>query len=732
MAENNESQNSTKRNKKKSVNFDSQQVISKVTTAFKLPTVREGVLILICFGLLVGLMQINLFPRSLDIQVGQASRIDVRAPRDVLDRASTKLLRQEAVEQALLGIKEDLDYYSFDERVAKTAAYKLNRFFDMITVERLNRQDDKKKPKVFTAETLESYFYRSIDLKIVNQLIELSEEDYLNVREKSYQILNSLETERQIGEFTLEEIYGEMTEIMTENSVDPKYSAKVAELIKASLRPNVQLNEVKINKLKREVSNQVTPVLYQRDDLIISKNQMVTESDIEVLRDLHLITQDSGRIKVLVSLFLLLMLMLAVMMIYLVQFHSGLFKEERTLYLILLLLLVAIGMVKALSLVDTSVLPYLAPVSFVVMLASVLINRPLALFLNAIIALLSGMIIEFSLALTAFYFLSGTVCVLSLRQFTRQRDLVRCGSILMGFNAVTMILLNLIFRTRFEFVSVLLTVGSGFLSSVLAIGSLPFIENVFKMTSPIRLLELANPSHPLLRRLQIEAPGTYQHSIMVGNLAEAAAQGIGADALWVRVGAYYHDIGKIKRPYFFTENQYAQDNPHEKLNATLSTLIVTYHVRDGAELAREYGLPNKLIEIIEQHHGTDLVRYFYNKAIENQEEDKGTVPEEDFRYEGPKPQTKEAALIMLADSVEAAVKSQQKLTPAKLETLVQKIIRERLDGGQFDECNITLKELTSVKNSFMKVLGSMLHSRIEYPEKILKEMERNKNADINK
>jgi len=367
------------------------------------------------------------------------------------------------------------------------------------------------------------------------------------------------------------------------------------------------------------------------------------------------------------------------------------------------------------------------------MLMTILVNPQLALAMTCVISLLCGMIVEYNLALSIFFFVSGIVAVLTLVNFSRQRDLVRSGSILMVSNAVTVILLNLLFRTTFDYVSVVLAVGNGFFSAVLAIGSLPFIENIFKMTSPIRLLELSNPGHPLLRRLQIEAPGTYHHSIMVGNLAEAAAQGIGADALWVRVGSYYHDIGKIKRPYFFVENQFGQENPHERLNPTLSTLIITYHVKEGVEIAKEHGLPDKIIEIIEQHHGTDLVRYFYNKASENLSDEKGVLVEEDFRYDGPKPQTKEAALVMLADSVEAAVRSMPKPTPAKIEALIQKIIRERLDDGQFDECNLTLKELTVVKNSFLKILEGSLHTRVEYPEKVLKEMERKKtNASIAK
>ncbi|HBE80158.1 MAG TPA: phosphohydrolase, partial [Firmicutes bacterium] len=296
---------------------------------------------------------------------------------------------------------------------------------------------------------------------------------------------------------------------------------------------------------------------------------------------------------------------------YIWQFHSELFQQERLLYLLLMLVVLVVGLVKVLSLTENPALSYLAPISFGSMLITILINPQLALAMTIILSLLGGIIVDYSLALTIFYFISGVTAVLMLVKFNRQRDLVRCGFVLMVVNAITAIIINLLFHTTFDYPAVLLAITNGFLSAVLAIGSLPFLEHIFRITSPIRLLELSNPGHPLLRRLQIEAPGTYHHSIMVGNLAEAAAEGIGADTLWVRVGSYYHDIGKIKRPYFFVENQFTQENPHEKLNPTLSTLIITYHVKEGAEIAREHGLPDKLVQIIEQHHGTDLVRYFY-------------------------------------------------------------------------------------------------------------------------
>lgn len=229
----------------------------------------------------------------------------------------------------------------------------------------------------------------------------------------------------------------------------------------------------------------------------------------------------------------------------------------------------------------------------------------------------------------------------------------------------------------------------------------------------------------------MEAPGTYHHAIIVGNLAEAAADAIGADSLVCRAGAYYHDVGKIQRPGFFIENQMSGTNPHERIAPSLSTLIITSHVKDGVELGRKYRLPQAVMDIIAQHHGTGLVSYFYHRAKESDRLE--TVQEEDYRYPGPKPQTREAAIVMLADSVEAAVRAKMQAGQlaglGPLEGFVRKIIKEKLSDGQLDESDLTLRDLEKIAQAFMKVLKGIVHARIEYPEE-LKGLERgNTNAD---
>jgi putative nucleotidyltransferase with HDIG domain len=240
------------------------------------------------------------------------------------------------------------------------------------------------------------------------------------------------------------------------------------------------------------------------------------------------------------------------------------------------------------------------------------------------------------------------------------------------------------------------------------------LEKPFGITTHISLLELADTNKPVLKRLVMEAPGTYTHSMAVGHLAETAAEAVGADSLFARVAAYYHDVGKIRRPHFFVENQQVE-NVHDRMNPTLSALVIQNHIKDGIEVAKEFKLPPMLLEVIEQHHGTSLVGFFYTQAT-CETESPSPVLEQQFRYSGPKPQTREAGIVMLADAVEAASRSLVKPTPAKIEALINKVISEKLSDGQLDECELTFADINKIAGAFVRTLLGTLHARIEYPE----------------
>ncbi|HVJ50197.1 MAG TPA: HDIG domain-containing protein [Desulfitobacterium sp.] len=367
-----------------------------------------------------------------------------------------------------------------------------------------------------------------------------------------------------------------------------------------------------------------------------------------------------------------------------------------------------------------SLVGMLIPVAWATMTIAILVDPGTALLSSIILAVFVGILADpvvttsFGLQVALVALFSGVIGVYSVSRLSQRSDLARAGLFIAAVNILTVsgIALTSGMGLSAWAVGILLGVVNGLASSVLTVGTLHWFEAGFHITSAIRLLELSNPNRPLLKRLLVEAPGTYHHSILVGNLAEAAAEIVEADAILVRVGAMYHDIGKLKRPYFFIENQFSQDNPHDKIAPTLSALIITSHIKDGLEMAREHKLPQSIQDIIAQHHGDSLVSFFYHKAIEENLE----IPEETFRYEGPRPQTKEAALVMLADSVEAAVRSMKQATPGRIEGLVRKLIKDKFNDDQLNQCNLTFRDLDKIATAFVRVLSGIFHSRVEYPE----------------
>ncbi len=332
--------------------------------------------------------------------------------------------------------------------------------------------------------------------------------------------------------------------------------------------------------------------------------------------------------------------------------------------------------------------------------------------------------------------ISGIVAIYSIRKATQRSSLTRAGLIIAGVNIITISALGLINNEGYYLIlqNNLWGVLSGFLAVILTIGILPFLESYFDITTSFKLMELSNPNQPLLKKMILEAPGTYHHSIVVGNLSETAAEEIGCNGLLARVGAIYHDIGKIKRPYFFTENQEAYKNIHDEMEPSLSALVIASHVKEGIELAKKNKLPKDIIDIIAQHHGTNLITYFFHRALKENGSANDVVAEENYRYSGPKPQTKEAGIILLADSLEAATRSLTNPTATRIKTLVKEIIQKNLENGQLEECDLTLKDLDKIGDSFSRILTGMFHSRVEYPDeelinKIKEEKKKNGNSD---
>jgi len=381
----------------------------------------------------------------------------------------------------------------------------------------------------------------------------------------------------------------------------------------------------------------------------------------------------------------------------------------------------------------------LAPYAFAPLVLSVLLGRNHGLYAAVFVSLWSSVLFgRIDASLLVISLISGFTAVYLTLQVRRRGQLIRAGvgvgvAIWLASLSFGMIAINLFPPMDNDWGMIglqsALALGNGIVTAMIVGGALPMLEHLFQITTDVSWLELSDLNHPLLRRMTIEAPGTYHHSLVVANLAEAAAEKIGANATLCRVCAYFHDVGKLVKPEYFTENMNFERNPHDDLAPTMSALIIIAHVKEGVNLALTHGLNKQIIDVIQQHHGTSLVYYFYQRARQQQEdaraggkimnireEDIPEVEEESFRYTGPKPQTKESAIVSLADIVESASRSLEKPTPQKIEQLVNELIEERIADGQLDECDLTLGELRVIAEKFRFTLMTMLHTRIAYPK----------------
>ena len=378
----------------------------------------------------------------------------------------------------------------------------------------------------------------------------------------------------------------------------------------------------------------------------------------------------------------------------------------------------------------TTILPLYIPIASVAMLTMLLFNDLQLAFLMALSSsIVAGLLISEKmrvindpLHIMLIFFLGGLTAALSVRQ-ARTRSKQLSAGLYAGIVQVACLILlypemNILATRQFLMHYVQPLIINGLWAGVIVMATLIIFENLFGVLTNFRLLELSDFNHPLLKQMVLEAPGTYHHSLIVSNLGEAAADAIGANALLTRVGAYYHDVGKLVKPEYFTENQLVGGNKHDDIEPSMSRLVILNHVKEGVELGKKYKLNPIILDFIPQHHGTSLVYYFYQKALE-ETEDPDSIKEENYRYPGPKPQSRETAIVMLADSVEGATRALDEQTPTRIADTVRKVINNKFIDGQLDECNLTLKEIELIAATYTRVLSATYHGRVKYPEKNL-------------
>jgi len=512
----------------------------------------------------------------------------------------------------------------------------------------------------------------------------------------------------------LDEAREQLRELLRASGLTGRALAVASAVGQGVLRANLVLDRAFTQTLRREAEEAVEPVRVRilRGEIIVRRGDRITETHLRKLEALGLIGVPTSW-DIVLGTAVVIALLLGLTAYYLFQYQPEIWRTNR--YLLLWSLLVILTVLLARAVVSLRLNLNLIPAAAGSILLTVLLRPRLALFSAAVLSILIGLIATSDLRTAFIAFTGGVVGVYAIRRISHRTDLIVAG-LKVGLATAAAVIATGLLERQPVYPAMVVDASSGIFNGVIvglfSIGIMPYLENLFGLVTPIKLLELSNPAHPLLRRLQLEAPGTYHHSVIVGNLAEAAAEAIGADALLVRVGTYYHDIGKIRRPVFFVENQVGVDNPHERMAPSLSALTVAAHVRDGLELAREYGLPRVITDFIPEHHGTMLMTYFYHQALE-----RGDQPEPGaYRYEGPKPQTRETAVVMLADAVEAAVRTLPRPTPDRIYEVVRRIVHERLEDGQLDECDLMFRDLEKIAQAFTRILTGIFHPRVEYPD----------------
>jgi putative nucleotidyltransferase with HDIG domain len=513
------------------------------------------------------------------------------------------------------------------------------------------------------------------------------------------------------------------------------------------LRPNLTFNKNETEVRKAKAKEKVAPVYFQvkRGEVILRTGDRVKGEDLLKIKALKKAQARSHLVSILFGLGLLAFLILASLYQFSVMnIRKFTLSQQKDFLLFSSALVSMIGLLKLFQLITdvlggqflgipSSSYSYLFPVAAGAMVIRIVINSEVAIIFAILTSFFSAIIMGNQLLYFIFAFVGSVVGAHKVARCEQRSILVKAGLIVGGINLLTILSTHLISGNPFKmelFSDLIMGFLGGFLSSILVLGIVPMIESFFGYTTDIKLLELSNMDHPILKDLVLQAPGTYHHSIIVGSLAEAASKSIGAHPILARVSAYYHDIGKLKKPLYFIENAGGDETKHDHITPSMSSLILISHVKDGLELARENHLGQRVAHIIQQHHGTSLISYFYQKAKEKENPDMDSLNEEDFRYPGPKPRTKEAGIVMLADAVEAASRTLSEPTPSRIRGLVQKIINSIFLDGQLEECELTLKDLQKIEESFSRILTAIFHQRIDYPSSQASESPKKNDEDL--
>jgi cyclic-di-AMP phosphodiesterase PgpH len=646
------------------------------------------------------------------LSAGYVSSMDILAPYDLTYESE---LRTRQAQDAQAASVEDI-YDPPDPSVGRQQEVRTRQILDYISTVREDPYSSLKRKAGWIAAIPDL----QLSSTVLTRTLELGEEQWKEVEEEAVQTLIGA-MQGEIRDSQVAAVRRSLPTLISPSiSVD---QAAVVEAIAGNLvKANTSYNAARTEEAKQQarLSTEPVQVTIRKGEAIVRQGSLVRPVDIEALDAFGLRQQEirwqsvAGAIALAIIATLLLELLIF-------RLQPSLWSRGRTAGVTVLLIALFVVVGKLMLPVADSIVPYLYPLPALSMILSILFGPALGMAVGVIMTLLGGYMSGGSLEITTYLLAGALMGALSLGRAERLKSFLRAGLSVALTNAAVLATFGILAPEQ-DLVQVtldaLVGIISGGLATSLALAAFFIISAGLDLTTPFQLMELSRPTHPLLRQLLLKAPGTYYHTLMVANMAEEAAERIGADGLLTRVGTYYHDIGKTVRPYFFAENRVINVNPHERLTPHTSAQIIISHVTDGLDLAQKYRLPSAIRAFIPEHHGTGMTLAFYRMAVKAAGDDGSPVDEASFRYPGPKPQSQETAITMLADSCEARVRSAEPATVEEMEGIVAETIKTRQDEGQLDDCDLTLRELSVIRDAFISVLRGVFHPRVKYPEPV--------------
>ena len=668
------------------------------------PMLKIVLICLSCCALIFVPLYIGVTPEQYDIQVGAPAPIEILATKDVVDTVTTEQLKNAAAANVEPSYKS-ADFSGVEEVLAD-----LDARFSLLRAA-YDEWSGTDAAEVTDAQL--SAFNEKLGLSLTRDQLNT----LLATEETTLEALFEAAS-AEVGDTLMSTLPEGQESAAVKNiraELQRKYPAQlvgiIAELIRGCIRPTMMIDEEITEQNREKARDAVEAKTCVKGQVIVRKGEIVTLAQYTMIQSLGLLADDSFDIQTLVGIALLVIALEAALVGFLRRFHRSLLESPKQMMLLSLILVLTIWLCFIFRYVNT----YFMPVTVALVLTALLMDVQLALFTNIIVALLASLMNTGSamIAIVLMACVSAPFIAMLFHRSMLRTTTLLAGVLIGVWNFLITLGVGLFNSVEIRTVlnNALWAAGGGAVSAVICIGVQPVLEWLFNLATAAKLIELSNPNQPLLRRLLLEASGTYHHSIIVANLAEAACSEIGANGLLARVGAYYHDIGKLKRPMYFKENQMG-DNPHDRTDPRVSTAILTAHPRDGAMMAQKARIPEPVVEIIRQHHGDCPVMFFYDKALKLYGDQ---VDISAFRYEGPRPQTREAAVVMLADSVEAATRSLPNPDPEKIDALIRNIVRGKLNDGQLDCSSLTFNNLEKICSAFSTVLTGVFHERSEYP-----------------